>query len=226
MTESSAPKTESLTVNTEDLVISGGRQLRRIAKPRRQASYDDEVRVLIHAAQQVMAEKGRSAQPKVADIVGAAGMSNQAFYRHFRSRDDVIVATYEQGLLAVAEYLDHRIGKVTGSENRVRAWIEGVLNQIEDPDLSELSGNILWNVNQINRGSSEIEPVGHTRILRSLSSVLTAGGIAEPEQSALLVQTLVMGITSRHMEFGHRPTSEEREALVQFCLQGLGPLDD
>ncbi|MFF0818633.1 TetR/AcrR family transcriptional regulator, partial [Rhodococcus sp. NPDC003318] len=145
-------------------VIPGGRQLRRVPKPGRQASYDDEVRSLIRATQVVMLRNGCTEQPKLAEIVGEAGMSNQAFYRHFRSRDDVIVATYEQGLLSIHDYLEHRVFKESGLEARLAVWIDGNLTQIEDEELSELSRAVIWNVGQVARTKSDIKPVGHERI--------------------------------------------------------------
>jgi hypothetical protein len=53
----------------------------------------------------------------------------------------------------------------------MRAWIDGVMAQIEDPRLSELSAVILWNVGQVARDKSEIEPVGYARILELLGSI-------------------------------------------------------
>jgi AcrR family transcriptional regulator len=40
----------------------------------------------------VMRRCGTESRPRVADIVAAAGLSNDAFYRHFPSKDDLIVA--------------------------------------------------------------------------------------------------------------------------------------
>lgn len=206
---------------TQSPVISGGTRLRRVATPRRQASYDDEVRRLIVAAQTVMLREGCTAQPRLADIVREAGMSNQAFYRHFRTRDDVIVATYEQGLLTIHDYLERQVRKHTGLEERLSAWIDGVLAQIEDTGLSELSTVIFWNLGQIARNSSEIKPVGHARILDLLGSILADGGVSEPDLTASFVQTLVMGMTTIYLESGRRPTPAEREQLLRFCLAGV-----
>ncbi|PPJ25794.1 hypothetical protein C5E45_19365 [Nocardia nova] len=202
-------------------VVPGGRYLRRVANPARQARYDDEVKKLIRTTEEVMLAKGRTEVPTVAEIVRAAGMTNQAFYRHFRSRDDVIVATYEQGLLTLHSYLEHRVSKCRGVGDRVRAWIDGVLAQIEDPRLSELSAVILWNVGQVARGESEIEPVGYARILELLATILADAGIADHERTALFVQTLVLGMTSRYHDSGTVPTAADREHLVRFCLRGI-----
>lgn len=83
-----------------------------------------------------MLRKGCTEVPKVSEIVHEAGITNQAFYRHFRSRDDVIVATYEQGMLSVYSYLRHRwVRSLRGGTNskrgstgysrrsRIRSWL-------------------------------------------------------------------------------------------------------
>jgi len=206
---------------TQSPVISGGTQLRRVATPRRQASYDDEVRRLIVATQTVMLREGCTAQPRLADIVREAGMSNQAFYRHFRTRDDVIVATYEQGLLTIHGYLERQVFKHEHLEDRLTAWIDGVLAQIEDPTLSELSTVILWNLGQIARNQSEIKPVGRSRIVDLLRTILIDGKVPDADRTALFVQTLVMGLTTTYLESGQEPTLQVREHLSRFCLAGI-----
>jgi AcrR family transcriptional regulator len=207
-----------------DPVLSGGRHLRRVANPTRQASYDLEVRKLIHAAQEVMLRKGKTEVPRVAEIVREAGMTNQAFYRHFRGRgrDDLVVATYEQGLLTLHSYLEHRVLKCSEVKDRMRAWVNGVMAQIEDPRLSELSAVILWNVGQVARDKSEIEPVGYARILELLGAILSEAGIPDPDRTAVFVQTLVMGMTTRYHEGGVVPTGDDRDHLLRFCLGGIG----
>lgn len=205
----------------EPAVISGGKQLRRVAKPGRQASYDDEVQHLITATQTVMLRTGCTTQPKLADIVHEAGLSNQAFYRHFRSRDDVVIATYEQGLLTIHAYLERQVLRQSGLEPRLRAWIDGVLTQIQDPALSELTTVILWNLGQIAQDQSEIKPVGRARILELLRTVLTEGGVTEPDRTAVFVQTLVMGMMTTYLQSRKPPAPSEREHLLRFCLGGV-----
>ncbi|WP_084611724.1 TetR/AcrR family transcriptional regulator [Tomitella biformata] len=208
-------------VEESPAVIAGGGQLRRAAKPRRQASYDEEVQLLIRSAEAVMLGKGCTEPPKIAEIVRAAEMSNQAFYRHFRSRDDVIVATYEQGLLNIHAYLAHRVFKQVGLEARLAAWIDGVLAQIEDPELSELSRVIIWNMGQIARTKSEIKPIGHARLSEVLCGVLAQAEVPEPGRNATFIQTLVLGLTTSYLESGQSPTAADRAHLLRFCLGAL-----
>src|SRR5271165_6729663 len=54
---------------------------RTLAK--RGPDYTDEVRRILNAALAVMGQRGIGSKVRVADIVSAAGVSNDTFYRHF-----------------------------------------------------------------------------------------------------------------------------------------------
>lgn len=179
---------------------------------------------MIRATSEVMLRKGCTEVPKVSEIIREAGITNQAFYRHFRSRDDVIVATYEQGMLTVYNYLRHRVDKKSSWQDRLEAWIDGILAQIEDPRLADLSIVIQWNVAQIARERTEIEPVGRERIYALLVSILEDAGVADPDRQALFVHTLVTGTATHFMETDQQPTPDDRGALLRFCRAGLGIL--
>jgi len=214
---------ESDRTHPTDLdVLTGGRQLQRRASPRRQASYDDEVRRLIGASQRVMLRKGRTEGPTIAEILGEAGLSKQAFYRHFASRDDVIVATYEAGLRLTNDSLERRVKKHHGLSSQLRAFVDGVLAPVRDPALSELTSTILWNVAQIARNKSSIAPAGRARMLDLVTSVLVAADVTNPTENAVFIQALVKAFTDECLASGHVPSSAEQEQLVLFCLRGLG----
>ena len=80
-----------------------GRSAAQEALARREAAYAEEVRRLLDAALDVMRSCGTEKRPRVADIVAAAGLSNDAFYRHFRSKDALVAALVDDGALAAAQ---------------------------------------------------------------------------------------------------------------------------
>ena len=71
----------------------------KTAARRRRPDYEAEVRTLLDAARKVMATTGKA---RVADILAEAGLSNDAFYRHFRSKDALVAALTEEGTERVA----------------------------------------------------------------------------------------------------------------------------
>ena len=87
-----------------------GRIVRRtLAK--REDQYASEVRRLLDAALEVIRRCGTSSRPRVADIVAEAGLSNDAFYRHFRSKDALVTAILEDGGERLRSYLGHQLAK-------------------------------------------------------------------------------------------------------------------
>src|SRR4051794_27659711 len=71
-----------------------GRIAERSLAPRG-AEYAAEIRRLLDAALTVIGRYGTDKRPRVADIVVEAGLSNDAFYRHFPSKDALVSAILE-----------------------------------------------------------------------------------------------------------------------------------
>ncbi|HMC40240.1 MAG TPA: helix-turn-helix domain-containing protein, partial [Acidimicrobiales bacterium] len=101
---------------TQNAILPGDDVAERIAArtmAKRGAAYPVEVRRLLDAALEVIGGHGRSSRPRVADIVAAAGLSNDAFYRHFPSKDALIAALLEDGTERLVGYTAHAMGKET-----------------------------------------------------------------------------------------------------------------
>src|SRR5690348_17378855 len=102
---------------------------RTLAK--REAGYASEVRRLLDAALEVMRQCGTDSRPRVADIVAAAGLSNDAFYRHFPSKDALVGAILDDGNERLGAYVAHQMTKAHTPEGKVRRWVEGVMSQAD-----------------------------------------------------------------------------------------------
>ncbi|MFN8025603.1 MAG: TetR/AcrR family transcriptional regulator [Acidimicrobiia bacterium] len=90
----------------------------------RNAQYADEVRRLLDAGLVVMRRCGTSSSPRVADIVEEAGLSNDAFYRHFASKQALVTAILEDGTTRLAAYIEHQMAKGATPDAQVRRWQE------------------------------------------------------------------------------------------------------
>ena len=135
---------------TEPETDVAGRIVRRtLAK--RENEYAGEVRRLLDAALEVMGRCGTSSRPRVADIVAAAGLSNEAFYRHFRSKDALVTAILEDGGERLRSYLAHQLAKEPTPEAQVRRWVEGVLAQASG-DIAVTTLAVLWNGGSVGGG--------------------------------------------------------------------------
>jgi AcrR family transcriptional regulator len=193
----------------ENPVISS--TAKRIAE-RARGERPDEVRLLLDAGRAVMRECGTTSRPKVADIVRAAGLSNDAFYRHFSSKDALVVAILQDGGERLRSYLEHRMAKAPTPEGRVRAWIEGVLAQAADEDAAATTLAVLWNAGTM----TDAAPEGLLAPL--LEAPLADLGSADPALHASLAAHAVVGRMSDHLTAGTRASKAETERIVAAML--------
>jgi AcrR family transcriptional regulator len=99
----------------------------------RHETYATEIRDLLDAALDVR-RREETIDPRVSDIVRSAGLSNQAFYRHFRGKAELLVALLDDGRQRLLATIERNMARADGDSDRVRAWIEVVLAQARDPE--------------------------------------------------------------------------------------------
>jgi AcrR family transcriptional regulator len=181
---------------------------------KRGEEYASEVRRLLDAALEVIRQCGTASRPRVADIVAAAGLSNEAFYRHFPSKDSLVAALLEDGTERLASYLSHQMSKESAPESQVRRWVEGVLSQTRR-EIAATTLAVLWNGGTVGGGGrhNAAAPLGAL-----LDQPLAALGSEDPEMDASLVAHAALGKVSDYLWAEKTPTRGEIEYIVAFCL--------
>src|SRR6266704_127188 len=169
------------------------------ALAKRGADYASEVRRLLDAALEVMRQGGTASRPRVADIVAAAGLSNDAFYRHFPSKDALVAALLEDGAERLASYVAHQMDKEPTPAGKVRRWVEGVLSQTRE----------------------EIAATAPLAVL--LHEPFTQLGSADPELDASLAAHATVGKISDYLWRRATPSPAEIEHITGFCLRAITP---
>ncbi|WP_328405047.1 TetR family transcriptional regulator [Streptomyces sp. NBC_00390] len=189
-----------------------------------------EVQRLIEATYTVIERTG-SLDPTVRDILHESGLSNQVFYRHFRSKDDLLIAMLDHGRRRMADHLRHRISAAAGPLDAVRAWIEGVLAQAADRRAAARTRPFLAHVDRLaarfpdeQRASEEamIQPLALALREAAATGVLNgAGEGADHDRDARTVYLLTIAVLHEHLRTGTRPETAETDHLVRFALAGL-----
>jgi AcrR family transcriptional regulator len=186
----------------------------------RASAYADEVRRLVDAAYGVMRRTG-SLDPRVSDIVRAAGLSNQAFYRHFRGKDELLLAVLEDGQRRLVATLERRMAKATGGAGEVRAWIEGVLEQARNPEAAANTRPFAVNGARLTERYPDATASQRERVMAPLrAAVAAAGGDARRDADA--VYDLAMGRTEDAIVRRETPSREDVAHLVAFALRAIG----
>jgi AcrR family transcriptional regulator len=178
--------------------------------------YSTEVRRLLDAGREVMRSNGTNARARVADIVVAAGLSNEAFYRHFASKDALVAAILEDGTERLKSYLAHQMGKEARPEGQVRRWIEGVLAQAGNDDRAATTLAVLWNASSVEQRSGPAAPLA--TLLRAPFAEL---GSADAELDASLAAHAIIGTLTDHLWHRTRPSRADTDHIVAFYLAAV-----
>jgi len=182
----------------------------------RTAASAEEVRRLFDSAYAVL-RRTRELEPRVSDVVREAGLSNQAFYRHFRSKDELLLALLDDGQRRLLTTLDARMLRVEPGAARVRAWVEGVLEQARRPKAADNTRPFAINGLRL----ADRFPVEWSRSRDVLLAPLRAaigdlGG--DPERDAPAVYHLAFGAMQDALVRRARPTDADVEHVVQCAL--------
>jgi AcrR family transcriptional regulator len=192
----------------------------------RRAAAQSEIERLVSAGFRVIERTGHL-EPKVSDILAEAGLSNQAFYRHFRSKHELLVAVLDEGIRGLGRYLAGRVADAATPTEAVREWIRGMAAQAQDPSGAQASRPFA-----LARGRlAEAFPAEVSRSERQVTASLrdalhaahTDGSMpavdADPDAEALY--HLMMGWVESRLVEARIPSDHEVARLEAFAMAGL-----
>jgi len=192
----------------------------------RRAAYAGEVERLVEAALGTIRETGRLS-PKVSDLVRISGLSNKAFYRHFRSRDELLVAVLDRGIELLAGYLEHRMQGEADPRQRILHWLDGMTRQALDPGAAEATRPFVLSRSHLAEGFAEEVRASETRVTAPLRAALAAARDAgalpgvDPARDAELLYDLAMGWLQRQLATGAPAPADEAAHFIAFALAAL-----
>lgn len=187
---------------------------------KRGLDYAGEVRRLLDAAFTVIERNGTTARARVADIVAEAGLSNEAFYRHFRSKDALVAALIEDGASRLASYVAHQMAKEHTAEGKVRRWVGAIMSQTADKTAATTVA-VLWNGSNFDAGVAPGAGPTTAPLAALLHAPLTELGSELPALDASLIAHAVVGVMSEHLWARTRPSRADLEHIVEFSVSAL-----
>jgi len=210
----------------EDLAQTFARRAIERSTAEREAAYVEEIRLLVDATYRLI-EKTGEFDPPLRDILKASGLSTQAFYKHFRSKDELLLVLLDDGRRQLLGYLQHRMDKAPGAAGRVRAWIEGVLAQAADPKAAKRTKPFVANQDRLADQFPAEQQASVDLLLDLLVDALAdLHGSARDRRlvrrDAEAIYYATFGALRAHLMHGTRPGSVEIDHLVEFCLAGAG----
>ncbi|MDB5397290.1 MAG: regulatory protein TetR [Rhodospirillales bacterium] len=229
MARSSKPKNDN--GNTMSATSIAQRSVERTLASRH-AAYTDEVNRLMAASLAVMQRTG-DFDPKVGEILAEAGLSNQAFYRHFQSKEELLLALLDSGIRQLEFYLAKRMAAQPDPVGKVRAWIRGFAAQAIRPTAAAATRPFLIPSARLQeRFPAEIR-AAEQHFLGPLTAVLGEACTAElvrpdldPIADSVFVYDLVKGWLQRQLQETDLPPEAEialsAGRLEHFIIRAIG----
>ena len=187
----------------------------------RHARTRDEVARLIEAGISVM-RSSRTVEPRVHDIIRTAGLSNQAFYRHFRSKDELLLAILDHGLRELVAHLTTRMSTATSDAERVTSWIEGMLDQARNRVAADATRAFVLDSFRLTARFPDETRRSFDVLITPLRDTLSSPGRRDAEADATAIHHLTRGLLETHLARGTEPTEGEVAHVVGFALRGVG----
>jgi AcrR family transcriptional regulator len=192
----------------------------------RRDSYAEEVGRLLEAGF-VLIQKQGDLEPRVSEVVREAGLSNQAFYRHFPSKQAFLVAVLDQGVRVLAGYLGHRMRAARSPLGQVRAWLLGILEQALDPEGAAATRPFAMARGRLAEGFPEEVAESERQLTALLRDAIAAAAAAgelpagDPDRDAESLYHLAMGWMQARLAENKPADRRDAERLVEFALAGL-----
>ncbi len=186
-----------------------------------------EVELLIAATWTVAARTG-SFEPSVREILQEAGISTKAFYRHFPSKDELLLVALEAGSLELVAYIESRMARFEQPLDRIGGWIEGFLQHVA---LREAAPRYIPSTLGVGRLAT-LHPDHFDRcqalliapLVREITDAVARGAAHSPSpaKDARIIYGYTMDAIRRHLVHRIEPAGSTIRELVDFTYRALG----
>jgi len=195
-----------------------------------------EVDRILDAAYALIRRRG-TVELTIRELLSEAGMTTDAFYRLFKSKDAFVDLLVEDGGLRLASYLAHQVTKAVSAAKAdgtdpaaavIEAWIRGMLAQSANPDAAARGRPFVVHHSRLALSHGPAYQRLAEALTAPLADALAVGAAAgearagEIPDAIRCMYDLAMAASNRHLLGGTTPDAAELEYLVRFCLRALG----
>lgn len=181
---------------------------------------------LMDAALQVMLRNGFQGA-SVQDILDRAGLSTRAFYRQFRSKDDLLLAMFRTASDPDVDAVAQKVGEAADPLAAVRTWVSELVEMAYDP--RRIRRLVIFNAVARQADGYEEEEAGlRAHLIAPLKAALRQGSAdgslptADPLPDAEAIFDLVWSVAHPHRRPRTLSRSRANAQVLRFCLPALG----
>ena len=200
----------------------------RTVSPARIAKYQAERQQIMRAAYELIQRDG-SKETSVHDVLRETGLSTRAFYRHFRSKDELVLEMYRVDSERVAANLTAAVASAATPLDALEVWIDQNLAVVYDARRLRHAVVLASPEVASAEGYTEVHLAGMAAQREPLVGVLGEGkrsGVfpfTEPDADAFAIQAVVGAhMRARVQHAGGLTRAEARAHTVALFRRALG----
>lgn len=168
----------------------------------------------------------------VTDVLDRAQLSTRAFYRHFDSKDALLLALFRRDTERVHGQLEAAIAAAPNPRAALVAWIEGTLRLIDDP--RRRTRALVFGSEEVARarGLAAERQRMHDAQVASLTRILTAGrtdgsfpSAALPGDARAIQAACSKAFEEQTAGAAAVPPLQAAAEIADFALRALGAVD-
>jgi AcrR family transcriptional regulator len=181
---------------------------------------EQELRLLFDAAVKVVARDGIDAVT-LSSLLQEAGLGTRAFYRHFESKDQFLVATWLRQTQAASEALEAKMDGARRPIEAVEIWVDDFLDRLYSrdgtPHVEALWRNGFWLRNAYPNEFGSIVRVQLSALFRGLVDGSAKGEF--PDTDPQFDASTILATCWMFAELGLRGDAIPREAARRHLLR-------
>jgi AcrR family transcriptional regulator len=181
----------------------------------------DERSALIAAGLTVLRGKG-SEGLTVGDVLAEAGLSTRAFYRHFDSKDALVLAIYAYDAASARERLQKRVAEAESPYRALEVWIEETLGLAFDARRARRTRPLAQEGLRLQAQFPKEFDAIVAAVLDPLVEILRAFPGSDPHRDARSIHALTWALVVERMNGGSLTMSEAKAHVFRYCRAAIG----
>jgi AcrR family transcriptional regulator len=181
----------------------------------------DEQKALMDAGLTVLRGFG-SDGCTVAAVLAEAGLSTRAFYRHFGSKDELILAIYKRDSLASSTKLRDRMTATGSARAALEVWIDETLALAFAPSRVKRTRPLAKEGLRLQAQFPKEFAVIVAGVLDPLVALLRVVPTKDPERDARSMHAVTWGLVADKLAGDPITRDEARAHALRFCLPVIG----
>jgi AcrR family transcriptional regulator len=196
------------------------RAVARSVAPRQQRA-EDEVRTLVEAGLAVLRRRGTSGLT-VSEVLAEAGLSTRAFYRHFQSKDELLLAVYERESERRNAELRARLERAPSPAEAVEVWVDEMLALAFDRRRAPRTRVLLREGARSQADFPSEFAVIVAGTVEPLEDALRALPSPDPARDAWSIYAVTWELVQQKLRGARITRDAARAHVLRFCGPGIG----